>query len=121
MTLTVELVGLEVFGYHGVREEERRDGQPFLFDVRLELRHEPAADTIDETVDYREVAAAVREVSDANRFRLLETLAGAVAEQLVERFAVARASVRVRKPSVVLGDALDYAAVTCELEPRTSS
>ena len=37
MTVVVELEGLEVFGRHGVEEAERRDGQTFLYDVRLEL------------------------------------------------------------------------------------
>ena len=31
MTVVVELHGLEVFGYHGVREEERRDGRTFVY------------------------------------------------------------------------------------------
>ena len=30
MTLAIELQGLELWGYHGVLEEERRDGQRFL-------------------------------------------------------------------------------------------
>ena len=35
--MIVELEGLEVFGRHGVLDEERRDGQTFLYDVRLEV------------------------------------------------------------------------------------
>jgi hypothetical protein len=38
---------------------ERRDGQPFLFDITLELS-EPGEDEIDATVDYRGVRDAVR-------------------------------------------------------------
>ena len=34
--LVVRIEGLEVFAHHGVHEHERRDGQPFLFDVELE-------------------------------------------------------------------------------------
>jgi 7,8-dihydroneopterin aldolase/epimerase/oxygenase len=117
---SIELAGLEIFGYHGVHEEERRQGQPFTFDVWLDLGAGPAEDTIGATVDYREVAALVREVSDVNRFHLLESLAQAVARALVERFPVQSARVRVRKPSVVLGDALDYAAVTCEVSAASS-
>ena len=33
----IELRGLELFGYHGVHEEEQRDGQLFLYDVELEV------------------------------------------------------------------------------------
>ena len=72
-------------GRHGVLEHERRDGQLFVFDVALEV-DEPAEDDIDATVDYRDVVACVREVSDGRAFQLLETLAGAVADELMRRF-----------------------------------
>jgi dihydroneopterin aldolase len=94
--MIVELHGLEVFGHHGVLESEQREGQAFLFDVTLEVE-EPTADRVEETVDYRVVAACVEEVSDSARFKLLETLAAAVADALLASFPVATVSVRVRK------------------------
>jgi dihydroneopterin aldolase len=97
----IELEGLELRGYHGVLDEERRDGQLFRFDVAVEVA-EPARDDIDDAVDYRDLAACVREVSDGTRFQLLETLAVAVAEELRRRFPVERVSVRVGKPGVEL-------------------
>src|SRR5262249_49748244 len=93
----VELHGLEVFGRHGVLEEEKFDGQVFLYDVELEV-DEPTADRIDEAVDYRLVADCVREVSDSRSFDLIESLAGAVADAMVDRFPASRVKVRVRKP-----------------------
>jgi 7,8-dihydroneopterin aldolase/epimerase/oxygenase len=110
----VELAGLEIPGRHGVEEDERAREQPFLYDVRLELP-EPLADDIQATVDYREVAELVRAVSQSRQFRLLESLAAAVAEALLERFAaVTSARVRVRKPDVRLGTPVEYAAATAE-------
>ena len=113
MALTIELHGLELHGFHGVLEEERRRGQRFVFDLELDVP-EPAADSIDEAVDYRAVAAAVREVSDERAYALLETLAGAVAEALLARFPVERVRVRVRKPEVVLDPPVEFAAVSAE-------
>jgi dihydroneopterin aldolase len=95
----VEIHGLEIFGRHGVGEEERRDGQAFFFDVTLELA-EPAEDAIGATVDYRAVRDSLRELSDAGSYKLLESLAAAGAEAIVARFAVESATVRVRKPGV---------------------
>jgi dihydroneopterin aldolase len=97
MTL-VELHGLEVFGYHGVNEHEKRDGQPFHYDVQLEVGDAGANDRIEDAVDYRDVAAVVRELSDERRFDLIEALAAAVADALLERFPqVSDVTVRVRK------------------------
>ena len=95
--MIVELHGLEVFGRHGVLADEKHEGQVFLYDVVLEV-DEPAADRIDEAVDYRVVAECVRDVSDSGPFELIETLAAAVADALVAQVPATRVRVRVRKP-----------------------
>ena len=117
MSVLVELEGLAVPGRHGVEPEEREREQPFLYDLELELT-EPGSDRIEDTVDYREVVELVREVSAARQFRLLEALAAAVADALLERFPLERARVRVRKPQVELGAAVNYAAATVERSRR---
>jgi dihydroneopterin aldolase len=117
VTVVVELAALEIPGRHGVEPEERERDQPFLYDVELELP-EPQSDRIEETVDYREVVALVREVSGSRQYQLLETLAGAIAESLLERFPVRRARVRVRKPQVELGVPVEYAAAIAERSRR---
>jgi 7,8-dihydroneopterin aldolase/epimerase/oxygenase len=115
VTMTIELAGLELYGYHGVNPEERRDGQPFVFDIWLEVPDGTgSSDRIEDTIDYREVAALVREVSDGKQFQLLEALASTLAEALLTRFPVDAARVRVRKPQVRLDPPVDYSAVTAE-------
>ena len=109
---TIELAGLEVFGFHGVNEDERRDGQRFLYDVELDVGEAGSSDRIEDAVDYREVAACVREVSERRSFHLLEAHAVAVADALLDRFPVARVRVRVRKPEVRLP--VEHAAATVE-------
>jgi 7,8-dihydroneopterin aldolase/epimerase/oxygenase len=112
--IELELHGLEIFGRHGALEHERRDGQDFLFDVLLEVPELAAqTDRLEDAVDYRLVAEVVREVSDSKAFTLLEALAQAVAEALLERFPVRRARVRVRKRKLALP--VEYSAATADL------
>ena len=111
MGLTVELRGLEVFGHHGATDEEQEAGQTLLWDVEWQVA-EPASDELAETVDYEGVAACVREISDARRYRLLESLAAAGAEAVRERFEVERVRVRVRKTE--LGLPVEHSAATVE-------
>ena len=80
--MKIELHGLEVFGHHGATEVEEREGQVFLVDLVLDLRSEPAADDLEQTIDYRDVAACVREVSERQRVQLLETLTASIADEL---------------------------------------
>lgn len=96
--MIVELEGLEIFGRHGVLEDERRDGQSFLYDISLEVSEAALSDRLHDAVDYREVAACVKEISDGTQFQLIEALAGAVADAIAERFPVGHVRVRVRKP-----------------------
>ena len=114
--MTIELRAIELFGFHGVLEHERREGQRFLVDVELDYEDDAAAasDRIEDAIDYREVVAAVVEVSDGRAYHLLEAFATALANELTARFPVARVRVRVRKPDVVLPRPVDHAAVVVE-------
>ena len=115
--MIVELVGLEVFGRHGVDDDEREQGRVYLYDVALEI-DEPQVDELQATVDYRAVAACVRDVSDSREFRLIEALAAAVADELAERFPAQRVRVRVRKPGISpAGLTVEYSAATAERGP----
>ena len=110
--MKIELQGIELHGFHGVLEHERRDGQRFLFDVELEVGEAGSSDELEDAIDYREVVACVREISNGRAYRLLEALATALADVLLERFAVERVEVRVRKPDVVLEVPVEFAAVS---------
>jgi 7,8-dihydroneopterin aldolase/epimerase/oxygenase len=111
----IELVGIELYGHHGVHEEERARGQRFLYDVELEVGERGTDDRIENAVDYSKVTAAVRRVASERQFRLLEALASAIADELMERFPAESVRVRVRKPDVhPAGNRVEFAAVTAE-------
>jgi dihydroneopterin aldolase len=114
---TIELSGLVVFGHHGYLEAERRLGQRFLVDLRVDVVDDraSASDDIEHTADYRHLAAAVREVFGGPEKLLLEGLAGDIVETILGRFAeVERVRVRIRKPDVVLDPPVEHAAVIVE-------
>ncbi len=114
MSVTVELVGLEVSGRHGVEDEERKHGRVFVYDIALDVA-EPTSDELESTVDYRAVAACVREVSDARSYKLIEVLVAAVADELKARFPAERVRVTVRKPGIEpSGLTVQHSAATAE-------
>ncbi|HWB56701.1 MAG TPA: dihydroneopterin aldolase [Gaiellaceae bacterium] len=117
--VVIEIEGLELTGYHGALAEERKRGQRFVFDVRL-VAHDAGirSDQLVDTVDYTAVVARVRNVSDEHRFNLIEALAAAVADDLIERFPVSHVQVRVRKPEVRLEAPVAYTAATVERTRR---
>jgi dihydroneopterin aldolase len=103
VSVIVELRGLRLFGRHGVHVHEKENGQDFLFDVDLQVGERGVSDRLEDAVDYRDVARAVQEVSDARSYDLLEALATSVADELLLRFAAEHVIVRVVKPAVKPG------------------
>jgi dihydroneopterin aldolase len=84
-----------------------------VYDLRLELQ-DPASDSVEETVDYRDVVRCVQEVSASRQFQLLETMAAATADALLERFQLEGVRVRVRKPDVRLEAPIEWTAAIVE-------
>jgi dihydroneopterin aldolase len=113
--ITVEVTGLRLFGHHGVHPHEKEHGQDFVFDVELDVGERGASDRLEDAVDYRDVAAVVRVVSEERAYDLLEALATAVARELLDRFLAERVRVRVTKPAVRPGGLEGTAAVSVSL------
>jgi len=99
MTGRIELRGLRVLGHHGALEGEQDSAQPFEVDLEVEADLARAArdDDLEETVDYSLVVETARTVVEKGRFRLLEALAGAIADGVLELPRVDAVTVTVRK------------------------
>jgi dihydroneopterin aldolase len=72
---------------------------------------EPPEDSIDATFDYRRARDAVRAVNERESYKLLESFAAALADELVTEPSVERVRVRVRKPGV---EWAEWTAATAE-------
>ncbi|SHN01281.1 dihydroneopterin aldolase [Cryptosporangium aurantiacum] len=96
----IVLTGLTVTGYHGVYDHERRDGQPFVVDVVLELDTAKAAasDDVTDTVHYGELAEKLAAVVAGEPVNLLEKLVARLADVCLEDKRVSAAEVTVHKP-----------------------
>jgi len=93
----VEVVGLEVFAHHGVYEHERRDGQPFLFDVRLiGSSASEQSDRLEDAIDYGAVCDRVVELAGGGPYSLLERLAAVVGGGDIDFLDVVVAHVHIR-------------------------
>ncbi len=94
----IAVTGLTAFGFHGVLPEERKLGQRFVVDLFLELPLETRSDSLADTVNYAEVAAAVRAEIEGEPCHLIETLAGRIADVVLAQPLVQRVRVTVHKP-----------------------
>lgn len=96
-TAKLFLSGIRAEGRHGARPGEKDEPQPFVVDLDLDV--EVTADQIDGTADYRGIVEMVRAIVEERSFDLIESMATAIADALVVRDGVVRASVVVHKPN----------------------
>ncbi|MBE7339496.1 dihydroneopterin aldolase [Corynebacterium aurimucosum] len=95
----IELTGLECFGYHGVFEEEKKTGQPFIVDVTCWLDTAGIEDDLSRTVNYAELADVAADIVEGPSRDLIETVAAEVAETAMQRFEILHAiEVTIHKP-----------------------
>jgi 7,8-dihydroneopterin aldolase/epimerase/oxygenase len=109
------LLGLRVFGRHGVLDHERRDGQEFVVDAVLWLDTRPAAaaDDLSLTVDYDAVASRLAAVVSGEPVALIETLAGRLAAACLSvGDAVREVEITVHKPHAPLIQSFSDVTVT---------
>lgn len=112
----ITLIGLRGFGYHGVFEHEKREGQEFVVDVEITLDTRPAAasDDVADTVHYGELAEEVVAVVEGDPVDLVETLAQRIADTVLGRDAVDAVRVTVHKPGAPITVPFADVAVTIE-------
>ena len=101
----IEVKGISGFGYHGLFEHERINGQSFSVDVILELRNKKASksDRIEDAVDYSKVIALVHAHIVGEPVNLIERLAQRIAENLLEQFPIKSVEVVVHKANAPVG------------------
>jgi len=111
--LTIEVRGLSVHAHHGVHEHEREHGQRFVLDLVLVPTSSLGCETarLGDTVSYGDAARMAVEVATSTRFDLIERLAAHVADTLLARLPLERATVTVHKPEAPLGLEFDDVAV----------
>ena len=116
MTDRIELLGLRVYGHHGVLAREQRHGQWFVVDAILEVDHRRAGRTDDlvDTINYAELAARLHDGVADTRFDLVEALAEHLAGIALAAGGVRRVRIRVAKPEAPV--AVDIAQVAVVVE-----
>ena len=100
MTDQLSVTGIECYGYHGVFEAEKREGQPFVVDLTLGVDTSPAAasDDLRDTVDYGSLVASVKAAVEKDPVDLIETLAQRIAGVCLRDVRVEWVRITVHKP-----------------------
>ncbi|BAU43468.1 dihydroneopterin aldolase [Leptolyngbya sp. O-77] len=109
----IYLTGLRAFGYSGYLEAEQVLGQWFQVDLTLwvDLSKAAESDRLEDTYDYRNNVATVLQLIRTERFRLIERLAGAIAQIMLSSGQVEQVTVRLTKVNPPIPDFTGQVAV----------
>ncbi len=113
----IRIENLELFGYHGVFEEEAVLGQKFIVSavLYLDTRKAGKTDELKESLDYSDVCQKIKEIVERERCQLIECLAERIAEKLLLTFDVLKnVEITVKKPWAPVLVHLENVAVTIE-------
>lgn len=100
---TVFIRGLKAKAVIGVFDWEKQIRQNLVLDLdlRADVAHAAASDTLEDAVDYKAISQRVVEFVEDSKYQLVESLAEAVAGIIREEFAVSWVRIRIAKPFAV--------------------
>ena len=107
---------LKVYAYHGVYENEKKDGQVFYISARLHLDVRKASrnDDLSKTVNYDSVAHLIDDTVRSEKYDLIETVAENVATEILLKFPQIRTvDVKISKPEAPIE--LEFSDVSVEI------
>lgn len=110
---TVMIRGLRVYAYHGVKEEEKRKGQPFLLDIDVtaDLTAAKESDNIDDAINYSDVTKCAVRTMLSEKNDLIERAAHRVVQAILAQFPAEEVTVTLKKPRAPVGADFEYMAV----------
>ncbi len=109
---------LNIFGYHGVKEIEKKNGQNFRYNIEILLNKDnflsenKNEDNLENTLNYSEVIKIVKDINNNHRFNLLETLAQTITDRIFEISPLAeKVSVKIEKTSPPIKENIDSVGI----------
>ena len=122
MPLTIQVEGINVYGTHGVYEQEKKKGQEFRIDLQIELRENILnfenykSESFNNSVNYENLVNEVINLSDNNSFDLIETFAYEILNSLRKYNNISKATVTIHKPNSPLKELVEDISVTASEE-----
>lgn len=108
------LKDLELFGFHGVYDEEKSLGQKFLIDmdISIDLSHAGESDNLNETINYGKLCQELQEIFTKNKYKLLEKATTVLCDYILMNYTeVTDVEITLKKPWAPIHLPIKYPAV----------
>ncbi len=102
----ISITGIRCYGYIGFFKEEQVLGQWFEVDLKLwlDLTLASQSDFLENTLDYSQIIAIVKEIIKNSKFALIEKLAGEIVKAILKQELVEKVEIRLTKVAAPIPD-----------------
>ena len=118
----IKVTNLKVFAYHGVLEEEKKNGQDFYLNAKVyvDMRTAGISDKLEDTINYDQICIYLAEVFAEKQFDTIEAAAEYTLQEIIVNFPTIEAmELEVRKPHAPLTYVPEDISVTIYREWHT--
>ena len=116
-TNKIKLEKLTFFGFHGINQDEIKNGQDFILDLVVHYNPNHNTDNINDFIDYTKLYDLVKNSFEEKRFNLLESLGKKILNDIRESYkTVFYIKINMRKPSIIIDNNKNF--INIEVEYR---
>jgi 7,8-dihydroneopterin aldolase/epimerase/oxygenase len=114
MSNRIFLHGISLKTKIGVTNEERSIEQTLRLDIDIELIKGSIfeKDDLSETIDYAEIENIIQAIGTHHRYKLLESLAEEIADEIKKKFNIKNITLKIAKPKII--ESTDFVGVILE-------
>lgn len=97
----IEIKNLKIYAYHGVFEDEKKNGQNFFVSAKLytDFLTPALSDSIDDAINYGTVCEFITDTLTGTSFDLIETCIHNLANEILLKFnGISKISIKISKP-----------------------
>ena len=111
-----KLNNIKIYGYHGVYDNEIKDGQEFLINLSYDLTYSDNAvsDALNDVLDYKNVYDSLINIFNKHRFNLLESLSVFICKELKRKYSMNSISIEIIKKTPKKLDLVNSVSVLYE-------
>ena len=102
--ISIKLKDIEIFGYHGLYEYEKENGQVFQISISIDYLPIKNDDDIKNYIDYVQLYEFVKNKFIEKRFNLLEKLIDFLSKQIADSYKqINKIKISIKKPGLSIG------------------
>ena len=109
--MIIKINEIQLFGYHGLYEEEKENGQKFIISLSIDIDYTDKNDKIGNTVDYTKIINEVKYAFNKKRYNLIESLAVEISDNLMKNKKINSLDISIKKESPPIDEKLNSVEV----------